>query len=72
MTYWRGENPWIMTVSSELHILLFDSDLESDHLEAILSSPRLWATVSARAHVQEVMVGNHTFLSGVLTVTSLL
>ena len=72
MTYWQGENPWIMTVSSELHILLFDSDLESDHLEAILSSLRLWATVSARVHVQEVMVGNHTFLSGVLTVTSLL
>ena len=59
-----------MTLSSELYILLSDSDLESDHLEAILSSLRLWATVSARAHVQEVMVGNHTFLSGVLTVTS--
>ena len=59
-----------MTLSSELYILLFDSDLESDHLETILSSLRLWATVSARAHVQEVIVGNHTFLSGVLTVTS--
>ena len=72
MTYRWGENPWIVTLSSELYILLSDSDLESDHLEAILSSLRLWAPVSARAHVQAVMVGNHTFLSGVLTVTSLL
>ena len=60
-----------MTLSSELNILLFDSDLESHHLEIILSSLRLWATVSARVHVQAVMVGNHTLLSGVLTVTSL-
>ena len=70
MTYWWGENPWIMTLSSKLYILLFDSDLETDHLETILSSLRLWATVSACVHVQAVMVGNHTFLSGVLTVTS--
>ena len=61
-----------MTLSSELYILLSDSDLESDHLEAILSSLHLWATVSARVHAQAVMVGNHTFLSGVLTVMSLL
>ena len=60
-----------MTLSSELNILLFDSDLESHQLEIILSSLRLWATVSARVHVQAVMVGNHTLLSGVLTVTSL-
>ena len=41
-------------------------------LEILLSSLRLWATVSACVHVQAVMVGNHTFLSGVFTVTSLL
>ncbi|KAB0337265.1 hypothetical protein FD754_025284, partial [Muntiacus muntjak] len=33
MTHWWVENPWMMTLSSELYILLFDSDLETDHLE---------------------------------------
>ena len=38
--------------------------------KTLLSSLRLWATVSACVHVQAVTVGNHTFLSGGLTVTS--
>ena len=33
MTCWWIENPWIMALSSDLYILLSDSDVETGHLE---------------------------------------
>ena len=33
MTCWWIENPWIMALSSDLYILLSDSDVETSHLE---------------------------------------
>ena len=53
-----------MALSSDLYILL--SDVETSHLE---KPP--WSIIGICSHVYTLMVGNHAFLSGVLTVTSL-
>lgn len=66
MTCWWIENPWVMALSSDLYILLSDSDVETSHLEK-----PLWSITGICSHAYSLTVGNHAFLSGVLTLISL-